>query len=84
MIEFDAKKDRINLDKHGISLSRALDLEVMVRVIDERYAEPRLRAYGTIDGLYYCLAYVMRDGILRPISLRRTHLKEVRRHVRQA
>jgi uncharacterized protein len=80
-IEFDPAKDAANLAKHGISLARAADLEVVARVVDGRYAERRLRAYGLIDGETYCLAYTLRHGVVRAISLRRAHLKELRRHV---
>ena len=64
-IIFDPGKDAANIAKHGVSLARAADLIVIKRVTDDRYAEPRLRAYGTIDGLTYCLAYVIRDGEVR-------------------
>ena len=37
--------------------------------------------YGRIDGAPYCLAAVMRDGIVRAISLRRAHSMEFNRHV---
>jgi uncharacterized protein len=80
-IEFDAAKDAANLAKHGVSLARAADLEVFARVVDPRFAERRLRAYGTIDGEAYCLAYTLRNGAVRAISLRRAHAKELRRHV---
>ena len=80
-IEFDATKDEVNRAKHGVSLSRASDIDVLVRVTDARFAEPRLRAYGLIDGEAYCLAYTLRNGVVRAISLRRAHAKEMRRHV---
>jgi uncharacterized DUF497 family protein len=80
-IEFDADKDAANLVKHGVSLRRAADLEILARVWDARYAEPRLRAYGMLDGLPYCLAFTAVRGTIRAISLRRAHLKEFRRYV---
>ncbi len=80
-IEFDAAKDEANQAKHGISLARASDLEVLARVEDPRFTEPRLRAYGLIDGGAYCLAYTLRMGVVRAISLRRAHAKEMRHHV---
>jgi uncharacterized DUF497 family protein len=51
-------------------------------VEDGRYAEPRFRGYGMLDGLPHCLAFVVINGGVRAISLRRAHLKEYRRHVR--
>ncbi len=80
-IEFDPAKDAANIEKHGISLARAVDLEIMGRVLDDRFLEDRRRAYGLIDGMAYCLAYVIRDGRIRAISLRRAHAKEMRRYV---
>ena len=80
---FDPDKDAANIAKHGVSLARAADLEDAVIEVDTRFTrEPRFRAYGSIDGLSYCLAFTLRDDHVRAISPRRTHLKEHRRHVR--
>ena len=81
-IEFDPAKDAVNIAKHGVSLACAADLDVFARIQDGRFAEPRFRAFGLLDGLPYCLAYTIRDGAIRAISFRRAHLKEFRRHVR--
>jgi len=75
MIVFDPEKDKVNIAKHGISLGRAADLDVFARV-----AEPRFRAYGMIGSVFFCLAYTIRDGHVRAISLRRAHSKEIRRY----
>ncbi len=80
-IEFDPDKDAANIAKHGVSLARAADLEVLAYVEDRRFAEPRFRLYGEIDGEAYCLAGTDRDGVIRVIGLRRAHAKEMRRHV---
>jgi uncharacterized DUF497 family protein len=80
MVVFDPDKDKANLAKHGVSLDRASILNILARIVDDRYSEPRFRAYGTIDGVFYCLAYVIRDGKVRAISLRRAHLKEIKRY----
>lgn len=74
----------MNLEKHGISLSRADDFELLHVFDDDRrdYGERRRRAYGLIDGQTYYLAYTIRDDRIRAISLRRAHTKEFRRHVR--
>jgi hypothetical protein len=80
-IEFDPAKDVINLAKHGISLARAADLTDVVVVADERFEEARFRLYGMIDGDWHCAAVTLRGPIVRIISLRRAHRKEVRRHV---
>ncbi len=82
-IEFDAEKDRANIAKHGISLTRAADLDILAFIADERsdYGETRYRAWGLIDGQAYCLAFTDRAGAVRAISLRRAHKKEMDRHV---
>jgi uncharacterized DUF497 family protein len=79
-IEFDPAKDEANVAKHGISLVRAVDLEDVIVVPDGRFGEPRYRLYGRIDDLWHCAAVTLREGIVRVISLRRAHLKEVKRH----
>ena len=83
MSDFDPKKDAINLSKHGISLKRWVDLTILSIVEDLRFAygEDRYLAYGKLDGLNYCLTFTMRNGQRRPISLRRVHAKEMKRHV---
>src|SRR5205823_5801038 len=43
-------------------------------------AIPRYRAYGYIDGVAHCLIFTVRGERYRPISLRRAHAKEMRRH----
>lgn len=81
MIEFDPEKDRLNIAKHGISLGRGEDMEVVVNFRDTRFEEPRYRAYGYIEDELYCLAYTMRGTALRAISLRRSRRKELLRYV---
>ncbi len=82
-IEFDPDKDALNVVKHGVSLARASDLEILVFIEDERseYGETRYRAWGRIEGRFYCLAFTHRGDKLRAISLRRAHKKEMDRYV---
>lgn len=79
-IEFDPAKDALNIEKHGISLARAVELADIVVVEDTRFEEPRFRLYGLIDDQPHCAAVTLRDGVVRVINLRRAHLKEYRRH----
>ena len=85
-IEFDPDKDATNIEKHGVSLARAADLEILSVKQDERfdYGEMRFRAWGLIDGQTYCLAFTTRAGQVRAISLRRAHEKEMKRHAVQS
>ncbi|WP_439476714.1 BrnT family toxin [Brevundimonas sp.] len=85
MIVFDPAKDTANITKHGVSLDRAADLrmdEALIEV-DERfdYREPRWIAYGELDGRLHVLAFTIRDGTTRVISLRRANRRE-QRHVK--
>lgn len=80
-IEFDAAKDAANIDKHGVSLERFIDMDIACIVEDHRFEEPRLRVYGRIYGVWHCGAVTRRGDAFRIISLRRAHSKEIRRHV---
>lgn len=83
MSDFDPAKEAKNIQKHQISLARWVDLTVLAIVRDDRfdYGEPRFRAYGLLDGQSCCLVFTVRHGAYRPISLRRAHAKEMKRHV---
>ncbi len=85
-IEFDAAKDETNIAKHGVSLSRAVELDIMAVLRDERfnYGEDRYRAWGIIDDVAYCLAFSIRNKKVRAISLRRAHKKEMDRYVQKS
>lgn len=82
-IEFDPNKDAANISKHGISLARAADLEILAFIEDARndYGETRYRAWGLIGEEAFCLAFTHRNGRVRAISLRRAHKKELDRYV---
>jgi len=83
-IEFDPAKDAANIVKHGISLTRAAEMDVLAFVDDtNRYEEPRYRLYGMIGAEAYCLAAVDRGLKVRVISLRRAHRREMERYVEQ-
>lgn len=83
-LPFDPVKDAENIRRHGMSLAQYAFLDVIAFLPDRRfpYGEERFRAWGTIDGESHCLAYTVKDGRVRPISLRRAHAKEMKRHVR--
>ena len=82
-IEFDSGKDAANIAKHGISLARAVDFEILVYLEDDRaeYGETRYRAWGLMDGTYHAMVFTPRGDKVRIISLRRAHKKEVDRYV---
>jgi uncharacterized DUF497 family protein len=80
---FDPAKDASNIAQHGISLARATDRVIARFIVDDRfnYGEIRYRAWGHIDGVAHFLAFTIRDGKVRPISLRRAHAKEIKKNV---
>lgn len=82
-MQFDPAKNEANIAKHGVSFDRAADLEILAVVVDARedYGEVRYRAFGMINGVAHCLVFTDRHGVLRPISLRRAHDKEMKRYV---
>ena len=82
-VEFDPDKDRANVEKHGVSLHRAEDIDIALVVEDARfdYGETRYRAFGFIGEEAYCLVFTVRDGTVRAISLRRASDKEMERYV---
>jgi uncharacterized DUF497 family protein len=82
-IEFDPAKDAANIAKHGVSLARAVDLDVRFAEIDHRfdYGETRWRAFGLIEGKPYSLGFTVTARGLRAISPRRAHLEEYLRYV---
>jgi uncharacterized protein len=83
MVDLDPAKEAKNLKKHRISLERWSEIDMKKTVVDDRhdYGEVRYRGYGYIDGLSYCLVFTVRNGLVRPISLRRSHAKEMKRYV---
>ena len=82
-IVFDTAKDAANIAKHGMSLADfdGFDAQPVVVVDDRRdYGETRFRAFGRIDGEGHCIVYTVADAIMRLISFRRAHDKEMRRY----
>lgn len=84
-IVFDPEKDAVNKAKHGLSLAQAKGIDIQAVIEDDRfdYGERRYRAFGFIDGVACCLVFAERGDVIRAISLRRAHTKEMRRYVRE-
>ena len=83
-IEFDSEKDRINRQKHGLSLAAAAEMDFLAAQIipDDRrdYGETRLWAVAPIGGRLHILAFTMRGDAVRAISLRKANDRERRRY----
>ena len=78
-------KDKLNLAKHGLSLSFAEKLiwdEAYVWV-DPRYAYDELRVIGLVPegNTLYFVAFVDRGDVRRTLSLRRAERREVKKYV---
>lgn len=84
-IDFDPAKDRLNTEKHGLSLAiaAALDWDEALLWIDDRrdYGENRVLALAPKTGILYYVAFVDRGEVRRVISLRRANRREVKRYV---
>jgi uncharacterized protein len=83
--DFDPNKDRLNLEKHGLSLSldKELDWDAALLWIDDRqdYGETRILALAPKTEILYYVAFVDRADVRRIISLRRANRREVKRYV---
>lgn len=84
-IEFDPAKDSVNLERHGVSLALAeeLDWEAALVWVDERFEYDELRMIALVpktEVLYY-VAFVDNGDMLRVISMRRATRREVKHYV---
>jgi uncharacterized DUF497 family protein len=69
----------------AVELPEPLDsrtVEPKFYLVDDRtdYQETRYRMWGLIDDAWHCLVFTWRNGVMRAISLRRAHAKEIRRY----
>lgn len=85
-IEFAPEKDVFNLEKHGVSLALAgqLDWDAALAWVDDRfpYAELRLVALAPEGNVLYYVAFVDKGDVRRIISLRPATRREVNHYVR--
>jgi len=83
-LEWDEKKNRANLQKHGLDFrdARHLDWDNASYVEDRRFAypEPRYWAFATWNHSLYMVAFCIRGTKGRIISFRKANRKEVRNH----
>lgn len=81
---FDPVKDRINREKHGLSLAlaEALFAGPHLSIADDRfeYGEIREVAFGFINDRFFACVYADRGDERRVISLRKATQTEVRRY----
>ncbi|WP_320201929.1 BrnT family toxin [Agrobacterium sp. rho-13.3] len=85
MFEWDEKKNRINLEKHGIGFALAVRIfeGPVLSFVDDRndYAETRYRSIGQIEGVVVlAVIHTDRAGKMRLISARAANRRERRRY----
>ena len=80
MIEWDAVKRRINLEKHGVDFAAAAQFawDSAMVAADDRfdYGEDRFVAIGWIAGVAHTMVFARRGANIRIISLRRSSRTE--------
>ncbi len=83
-ITYDSAKARINLQKHGISLAIAEEIEwdTAITWLDLRqdYGEKRMAGIAYIGLRLYFVVFVDRADKRRIISLRKANLREVKHY----
>ena len=86
-LEFDPVKDRINREKHRLSLTfgeRIFDDPDVLSLptIRQEDEEERYKAIGMVEGKLYTAVYVWRVDVVRFISVRRSNPHEERTYYR--
>ncbi len=80
LISFSPRKDAINRRKHGISLRRAEDFDLITALIfpedSQDYGELRYQAIGFLDAKLHVLTFTEVDDSIRAISLRKAEKSE--------
>ena len=79
----DAKRAR-NMEKHGVDFADAENLEWGTALIAEDtrkdYGETRWIGFAMLAGRLHCIAFTRRKVVVRVISMRKAHWKEVRQY----
>lgn len=80
--EWDDAKAESNLKKHGVSFEAVYGFKwgsaLVLEDDREDYGEVRYRAMGLIDDRLHALAFTLRGGIIRVISLRKADRQEAK------
>lgn len=79
--EWDQEKEKKNIEKHGISFTRAITIFAStvfsIEDIRKAYGEIRIQSFGMMQGVVVImLAHTDRNGIKRIISARVANKKE--------
>jgi len=83
-ITFDQNKNKLNIEKHGISLADAqlLEWDTLWAIEDLRsnYQETRIIGYAYLGLRLMNVVYTDRDDTRRVISLRKANKREVKKY----
>jgi uncharacterized protein len=84
MFEWDAAKNAVNLQKHGIAFEEVLPVFASPDALtleDRRrhYGESRWVVMGPVQGVIVCVTYTLRGENVRIISARRANRRSYRR-----
>ncbi len=84
-IEFDPGKDRLNVEKHGISLAEVVEFDWDTAEIEEDlrfiYAEKRFEATGWLGNRLHVIIYCKRGIATRVISFRKANDRQFDEYV---
>ena len=79
--EWDSKKNKSNITKHGISFKDAIAVseEPYLKIVSDRSGEKRSLALGRAQGRIIAVIYTEQQGRIRVISARaaRTYEREI-------
>jgi uncharacterized DUF497 family protein len=82
--EWDERKNKINIEKHGIDFRDAQDIFQSRRLSFEdkrkEYREKRILTVGLIGKSVCVVVYTIRDNAIRLISARKANERERRRY----
>jgi len=82
--EWDERKNKINIDKHGIDFRDAQDIFNSIRLSFEdarkEYREKRIITVGLIGKNVCVVVYTIRNDFIRLISARKANERERRRY----
>ena len=86
-IEFNPNKNIANIEKHGISMVDAENLEWELLLAEEdtryEYDEIRMIGYVPIGCRVFCVVYTDRGNVRRIISFRKANKREVKKYASQ-
>lgn len=78
---FDPAKNAASIVKHDVSLVLTAELDwaaaVTTQDVRREYNEDRFKSFVPLNGRLHAVGYVLRDGVMRIISLRKSNGREV-------